>query len=243
MAGAASPAGGLRASLTRAAARLTTPVGYLGVLGALQIVLLWVLRGRYGIWLAFASTATLFALLLLLRASTRHWRLKLWGVSLLGLLTAMGPTLIGILQRPRIGLTMEHDGLLQVESAVDRLLKGQPIYGVDWSNTPMAAFGWDLTPGPNPALHHLAYYPLTVLAGIPFRLLTDVLGLPFDYRLVLMAFGVIGLLAIVTLPISQERRFLLITAIFVSPMITLYLWSGRTDIQFSPRAPLGSPSP
>ena len=232
MAGAASPAGGLRASLTRAAARLTTPVGYLGVLGALQVVLLWVLRGRYGIWLAFASTATLFALLLLLRASTRHWRLKLWGVSLLGLLTAMGPTLIGILQRPRIGLTMEHDGLLQVESAVDRLLKGQPIYGVDWSNTPMAAFGWDLTPGPNPALHHLAYYPLTVLAGIPFRLLTDVLGLPFDYRLVLMAFGVIGLLAIITLPISQQRRFLLITAIFVSPMITLYLWSGRTDIQF-----------
>ena len=232
MAGAASPAGGLRASLTRAAARLTTPVGYLGVLGALQVVLLWVLRGRYGIWLAVASTATLFALLLLLRASTRHWRLKLWGVSLLGLLTAMGPTLIGILQRPRIGLTMEHDGLLQVESAVDRLLKGQPIYGVDWSNTPMAAFGWDLTPGPNPALHHLAYYPLTVLAGIPFRLLTDVLGLPFDYRLVLMAFGVIGLLAVIALPISQQRRFLLITAIYVSPMITLYLWSGRTDIQF-----------
>ncbi len=232
MAGAASPAGGLRASLTRAAARLTTPVGYLGILGALQVVLLWVLRGRYGIWLAVASTATLLALLLLLRASTRRWRLKLWGVSLLGLLTAICPTLIGILQRPHIGLTMEHDGLLQVESAVDRLLKGQPIYGVDWSNTPMAAFGWDLTPGPNPALHHLAYYPLTVLAGIPFRLLTDVLGLPFDYRLVLMAFGVIGLLAIITLPISQQRRFLLITAIFVSPMITLYLWSGRTDIQF-----------
>ncbi len=232
MAGAHTPAGGVRASLTRAAARLTTPAGYLGILGGLQVVLLWVLRGRYGIWLALASTATLFALLLLLRASSSHWRLKLWGISLLGLLTAMGPTLIGILQRPRIGLTMEHDGLLQLESAVDRLLKGQPIYGVDWSNTPMAAFGWDLTPGPNPALHHLAYYPLTVLAGIPFRLLTDALGLPFDYRLVLMAFGVIGLIAILTLPIGSERRFLLITAVYASPMITLYLWSGRTDIQF-----------
>ena len=232
MAGADPPAGGVRASLTRAAARLTTPVGYLGILGGLQVVLLWVLRERYGIWLAVASTATLFALLLLLRASTRHWRLKLAGISLLGLLTAMGPTLIGILQRPHIGLTMEHDGLLQLESAVDRLLKGQPIYGVDWSNTPMAAFGWDLTPGANPALHHLAYYPLTVLAGIPFRLLTDALGLPFDYRLVLMVFGVIGLIAIVTLPIGSERRFLLITAVYSSPMITLYLWSGRTDIQF-----------
>src|SRR2546422_450934 len=203
MAGAASPAGGLRASLTRAAARLTTPVGYLGVLGGLQVVLLWVLRERYGIWLALTGSVGLFALLLLLRASEDHWRLKLWGISLLGLLTAIGPTLIGVMQRPRIGLTMEHDGLLQLESAVDRLLKGQPIYGVDWSNTPMAAFGWDLTPGSNPALHHLAYFPLTVLVGIPFRLLTDALGVPFDYRLVLVAFGVIGLIAIIT-PVARS---------------------------------------
>jgi uncharacterized membrane protein len=127
---------------------------------------------------------------------------------------------------------MEHDGLLQLESAVDRLLKGQPIYGVDWSNTPMAAFGWDLTPGTNPALHHLAYYPLTVLSGIPFRLLSGAIGVPFDYRIVLLAFAVLGLIAIIALPLSLERRFLLITAIYASPLITLYLWSGRTDIQF-----------
>jgi hypothetical protein len=232
MAGAPSPAGGLRASLTRAAARLTTPVGYLGVLGGLQVALLWVLRERYGIWLALAATAVLFALLLLLRATTGHWRLKLWGISGLGALTALGPTLIAVVQRPRIGLTMEHDGLLQLESAVDRLLQGRPIYGVDWSNTPMAASGWNLTPGTNPALHHLAYYPLTVLVGLPFRLLTDALGLPFDYRLVLIAFAVIGVIAIIALPISLERRFLLITAVYASPLITLFLWSGRTDIQF-----------
>jgi uncharacterized membrane protein len=127
---------------------------------------------------------------------------------------------------------MEHDGLLQLESAVDRLLKGEAIYGVDWSNTPMAAFGWDLTPGPNPALHHLAYYPLTVLSGVPFRLLGDALGVPFDYRIVLIAFALLGLIAIIALPISYERRFLLITAIYASPLITLFLWSGRTDIQF-----------
>jgi uncharacterized membrane protein len=96
----------------------------------------------------------------------------------------------------------------------------------------MVAFGWDLTPGPNPALHHLAYYPLTVLVGIPFRLLSDALGVAFDYRLVLIAFSVLGLIAILALPLSQERRFLLITAVFASPLITLYLWSGRTDIQF-----------
>src|SRR5260370_6330973 len=104
MAGAPTPAGGLRASLTRAAARLTTPVGYLGVLGGLQVVLLWVLRDRYGIWLALAASAVLFALLLLLRATSGHWRLQLCGISLLWTPTALGPTLIAIVQRPRIGL-------------------------------------------------------------------------------------------------------------------------------------------
>src|ERR1700704_602173 len=232
MAGAPSPAGGLRASLTRAAARLTTPVGYAGVLGGLQVVLLWVLRERFGIWLALAASAVLIALLLSLRATPNHWRVKLGGISLLGVLTAIGPTLSTIMQRPHIGLTMEHDGLLQLESAVDRLPNGEAIYGVDWSNTPMAAFGWDLTPGPNPALHHLAYYPLTVLSGVPFRLLGDALGVPFDYRIVLIAFALLGLIAIIALPISYERRFLLITAIYASPLITLFLWSGRTDIQF-----------
>ncbi len=232
MAGAPPPAGGLRASLTRAAARLTTPVGYLGVLGGLQVVLLWLLHERYGVWLALVATVVLIALLALLIAAKARWHEKLWGACLLGALTAIGPTLIGVVQRPRVGLTTEHDGLLQLESAVDRLLNAQPIYGVDWSHTPMAAIGWDLTPGPNPALHHLAYYPLTVLVGIPFRLVTRALGLPFDYRIVLIAFAILGMIAIIALPISLERRFLVITAIYTSPLITLYLWSGRTDIQF-----------
>ena len=232
MAGAPSPAGGLRASLTRAAARLTTPFGYLSVLGGLEVLLLWVLREKYGVWLALVATVCLVALLGALFATKHLWRMKLAGITLLSSLTAIGPTLIGIEQRPRIGLTMEHDGLLQLESAVERLLHGQPIYGVDWSNTPMAAAGWNLTPGTNPALHHLAYYPLTVLIGIPFRLLTGAIGVPFDYRIVLIAFAILGLIAILSLPISLERRFLVVTAIYASPLITLYLWSGRTDIEF-----------
>jgi len=232
MAGAPSPAGGLRASLTRAAARLTTPVGYLAVLGGLQVLLLWVLRPRYGIWFALAATIGLIAVLGLLFATQHHWRLKLFGISLLGLVTAVGPTLYGIVLRPRLGLTMEHDGLLQVESAIDRLLKGQPIYGVDWSQTPMASYGWTLTPGANPALHHLAYYPLTILVGIPFRLATDALRMPFDYRLVLIAFAILGLIAILALPVSPERRFVLVAAVYASPLITLYVWSGRTDVEF-----------
>jgi hypothetical protein len=232
MAGDLPPAGRPRASLTRVAARLTTPFAYLAVLGGLQVVLMWTLRAHVGTWVAAISTAGVVALLGALVLVDGRWDLKLGAVGALGALTAIGPTLHAVVERPRIGLTMEHDGLLQIESAIDRLLSGQPIYGVDWSNTPMARISWDVTPGPNPALHHLAYFPLTVLVGVPFRFLVRALGLPFDYRIVLIGFAVVGLIAVVALPIAPDRRFMVITALFVSPLITLYLWSGRTDIEF-----------
>lgn len=231
MAGELPRVGGPGAALTRVAARLTTPLAYLGVLGGLQVLMLWSFRGYYGIWLPLAAAAGFIALFGLVAHATVRWRLRLLGVSFLGALTTIGPTLFGIIQRPRIGLTMEHDGLLQLESAIDRLLKGQPIYGVDWSNTPMASLRWDL-PGGNPALHHLAYYPLTVLVGVPFRLLAEAVGVPFDYRVVLISFALVGLGAVAALPIPPAGRFMMITAIFVSPLITLYLWSGRNDIEF-----------
>jgi hypothetical protein len=232
MAGDLPPAGRPRASLTRVAARLTTPFAYLAVLGGMQVVLMWTLRAHVGTWVAAVSTAGIVAVLGLLVLVDRRWGLKLGAVATLGALTSIGPTLYAVVERPRIGLTMEHDGLLQIESAIDRVLNGQPIYGVDWSNTPMARISWDVTPGTNPALHHLAYFPLTVLVGVPVRYLTRALGVPFDYRIVLIGFAILGLLAIAALPIAPDRRVMVITALFVSPLITLYLWSGRTDIEF-----------
>jgi hypothetical protein len=232
MAGDLPPAGRPRASLTRVAARLTTPFTYLAVLGGMQVLLLWTLRDHVGVWVAAASTAGVLALLGLLAFVEGRWRLKLGGVGALGALTAIGPTVFNMFERTRVGLTMEHDGLLQIETAIDRLLSGQHIYGVDWSNTPMARVSWNASLGPNAALHHFAYFPLTVLVGVPFRWLTRALGLPFDYRLVLVAFAFVGLLAILALPIAPDRRFMVVTALFVSPLITLYLWAGRTDIEF-----------
>jgi hypothetical protein len=161
-----------------------------------------------------------------------RWKLKLAGGTLLAFVAAIVPTVMGVITRSRVGVTIEHDGLLQIEAAIDRLLKGQPIYGVDWSNTPMARLPWDLVPGGNPALHHLAYYPLTILLGVPFRLVTDALGLPFDYRIVLIVFSLLGLGAVLALPVAPERRLMVLSAVYLSPLITLYLWPGRTDIEF-----------
>ena len=225
---AAAPWGGV---LERVAARLTSPVVYLGVLGLLQAATLWELRSLYG----DAPVLAFVALLLIVMASLAWiggaWRLKLAGTCLLAGLSAFVPTVIGIVHRAGHGVSSEHDGLLQIESAIDRLLHHQPIYGVDWSATPMARLPWDL-PGGNPALHHLAYVPLTILAGVPFRLAADALRMPFDYRAVLLVFAAAGMAAILWLPIAGERKVMVLCAIFVNPLITLYLWSGRNDIEF-----------
>jgi hypothetical protein len=224
--------GGFREPLARAVHRLTTPLCYLGVLGGLQVALLWVLRGHFGVMLPGVCTAAFIVLVGAIRLVSGRWRLKLWGLTLLIALTTIGPTLMGIVERPHIGLTMEHDGLIQIEAAIDRLLKGQAIYGVDWSHTQLAQFSWTLTPDGNPALYHQAYFPLTILVGVPVRLLTDAIGVPFDYRIVLILFVLIGIVAIERLPITAERRFLVMTAVFMSPLITLYLWAGRNDVEF-----------
>ena len=223
---------GRPATMARVAARLTTPFAYVAVLGGLQLQLLWRLHSLVGLSVALLATVLWLTLLGLLIIAPGRIRLQLATASLLAIVCAIVPTLMGIITRARVGVTIEHDGLLQIESAIDRLLKGQPIYGVDWSNTPMARLPWDLTPGGNPAIHHLAYYPLTILLGVPVRLLTNLLGLPFDYRLVLIGCGLTGLGAILLLPIAAGRRLMVIAGVYLSPMITLYLWPGRTDIQF-----------
>ena len=232
MAGSARTARDPGVSLTRILARLSTPPLYLGMLGGIQVGLLWILRSHFGVVLPAVSIAGYVGLLAALVLVREHWRAKLVAVTGLSVLTAIGPTVIDIVARAQGRATMVHDGQVQVELAIDRLLRGQPIYGVDWSNTPLAAMPWDITQGPNPALHHQAYFPLVVLLGVPVRALTNAFGLPFDGRIVLIGFALLGMVGILGLPLAAERRFMIMTAVYVSPLITLYFWSGRNDIEF-----------
>lgn len=218
--------------LAGALSRLTTPSSYLAILGGFQVGLVFVLRGHFGIWLPLVSGALIVGLLVLLIRRSSAWGWKLLALLLLVALTTPGPALVSLVQRPEIGLTIEHDGLVQIEAAIDRVIAGKPIYGIDWSGTDLARIPWGLAPGPNPALHHFAYLPGTVLIGVPVRLLMKALSLPFDYRLVLIAFVALGLTAIAAMPLSAPRRFMATVAIFLNPLIALYFWTGRNDICF-----------
>src|SRR5881227_1639441 len=76
MAGDLPPPGGRAASLARPAARLTTPWTYLGILGSLQLAVLWMLRGHFGVWLPILAAAGLIAVLAFITVSRERWRLN-----------------------------------------------------------------------------------------------------------------------------------------------------------------------
>lgn len=218
-------------SLERAVRRLTTPTAYLAAIGGFQVALLWVLTRRFGIVIPVLATLVLCGLLGSL-ARPGWWRWKLGGLCTLVAITTVAPTVASMALRAQVGSTIEHDGLIQTEAAIDRLLAGRPIYGVDWSDTDVARYPWDLTPGPNPAIHHNAYFPMTMLAGVPFRLAARAAGFPFDYRAVLIAFLMAGLAAVLWLPIPAPRRLMIATALFANPSIVLFFWTGRNDIAY-----------
>src|SRR5438067_12706000 len=104
MAGAHPPAGEPGLSLTRVAARLTTPSVYLAVLGGLQLAVLWMLRAHLGTALPVIGSARLLAMLALVALTPGSGGLRFWGVAALGAFPALRPTLAAIIERPRLCL-------------------------------------------------------------------------------------------------------------------------------------------
>ncbi len=214
----------------RAPARFATPVVYLVVFAGLQLAYLWWLRPWFGLTLRLSATAAFLLLLGLLVVELHAWRWKeavLW--LLVGLLT-IAPALVLIASPTHGGATFQHDGLVQTEAAIDRILHGQRIYGVDWSGTALGQYDWRNAGLLNPALHHHVYLPLTALMGVPFVALSRAAGLPFDYRIVLVMFVVIALVAVASLPTSAPRRFMVVVALLLNPLIIIFYLSGRNDI-------------
>ncbi len=204
------------------------PALYLAVFGGLQVGLLWLVRDRFGPVIPQLAAAVLVLMPALMRVAGQ-WRWKAAALALLIAITTIGPVLISMETRSRLGITLEQDGLVQTEAAVARLMHNQAIYGIDWSGTDLARY--PLTPdGPNPALKHFAYMPLQVLVGVPVLALTGVAGLSFDYRIVLLLFLALGLVAVLALPISAPSRFMIATCLFLDPLLARFLWAGHNDV-------------
>ena len=203
-------------------------MAYVALFGGAQVAVLWLVRDWFALWIPVAGTVVLALMPFLLRRAGL-WPLKTLAlVTLIGI-TTVGPVLSSMETRSHLGLTLEQDGLVQTEAAVDRLIHGHAIYGVDWSDTALAQFpiGPD---GPNPALKHFVYFPLQVLVGVPVRAITDAIGVGFDYRLVLIAWLLLALLAVLNLPVPVEVRYMVAACLFCDPLIARFFWTGHNDV-------------
>jgi hypothetical protein len=222
---------GFEARLRNAAARALSPTGYLALFGGMQLGLVLLLHRFWPFWMT-PGIAIVVGLLVALVLVRGRWGAK-WAalVVAIAVLTA-GPTVVLMHGRAVRGITsIEHDGAIQAEVAMQRILQGQPIYGVDWSHTALAEVPWNYNIAPaNPALHHNVYFPLVPLAGIPFYAVARAVGFPFDYRQVLLACLVLGVVAVWLLPIHPSRRFAIAAALFLSPLLGLYFWAGRNEM-------------
>ncbi|TMC31214.1 MAG: hypothetical protein E6J32_03850 [Chloroflexi bacterium] len=200
---------------------------YLAVFGSLQLAFLWVFRERFGVILPVLGLLLLVALLALLARASGAWSLKLGLLAGLIAITTFGPSVVAMAARHHTGLTFEYDGLAIDEVAVDRLIHGHAIYGVDWSGTQVAGYAsvWG-----GVDLHLYGHLPLMPLSAVPVRLAADLLHLPFDYRMVVLLFSLIAMGAIASLPVPPPARFMVAIAILLNPALSLGAWTGHDDI-------------
>src|SRR5438445_636659 len=96
-------------------------MAYVALFGGAQVAVLWLVRDWFALWIPVAGTVVLALMPFLLRRAGL-WPLKTLAlVSLIGI-TTVGPVLSSMETRSHLGLTLEQDGLVQTEAAVDPLI-------------------------------------------------------------------------------------------------------------------------
>ena len=85
--------------------------------------------------------------------------------------------------------TLIGDGSYQIQLARNVLLSGRDPYGFDYSATGLERAPWN-QPFPNPALHHLDYWPGTIVLPLPLHAFFQWLFGWWDERLWLLVAGV-----------------------------------------------------
>jgi len=122
-----------------------------------------------------------------------------------------------------------HDMPLQLESAIQFLLRGKNPYAVTYFGTPLEQWHYSDTEV-NPALFHFVMMPWYLLFSLPFYFLSISLFGFFDGRMPLVVlFAFLLVLAWRLLAGSRQRR-LFITLLAFNPATLGYFLEGRSDI-------------
>ncbi|HRJ41817.1 MAG TPA: ATP-binding protein [Caldilineaceae bacterium] len=146
-----------------------------------------------GLLLIALALGFAFVYLLVDLARPARWRSRAkWVLLVCVLATALFlPTLKLVLLRQQSGpASYTHDGgVIQTEATIGFLLQGRNPYVEDYTETPMAEWGFDEY---RTALYHYPYLPWTFVFSAPFYLLGQAVGF-YDQRLVYLLLLAIAL--------------------------------------------------
>ncbi|MEZ4658489.1 MAG: glycosyltransferase family 87 protein [Caldilineaceae bacterium] len=141
--------------------------------------------------------------------------------------TLAAPTGQLILLRQGSGpASYSHDGgVIQTEATIQFVLQGKNPYVEDYTETPMAEWGFSEY---RTALYHYPYLPWTFLFSAPFYLLGNAAGL-YDQRMVYLLLMGLGLIAAARMVADPQRRLALVMILALNPVMAIDLIFGQND--------------
>ena len=182
-----------------------------------------------GLTLNALTLAQLIGYLLVDRAAAGHWRRRLKWLLLAGIILTAVYLPAGKMIALRQGsgpASYTHDGgVIQTEATIQFLLQGKNPYAEDYTQTPMAEWGFDEF---RTALYHYPYLPWTFLFSAPFYLLGQAFGF-YDQRLVYLLLMAVALALVPQLAQEERARFALVATLGLNPIMALDLIFGQND--------------
>ncbi len=184
------------------------------------------------IGLLINATALLLLILYLVAdlALRGAWRVRIkWLLLALVILVVVAlPAVELMLLRAQSGpASYTHDGgVIQTEATIRFLLDGKNPYVEDYTQTPMAEWGFGAY---RTALYHYPYLPWTFLFSAPFYLGGQALG-GYDQRIVYLLLYTSMLLLLPRLAVGAERKLALVMLVALNPIMGLDLIFGQNDL-------------
>ena len=170
----------------------------------------------------------LYTLLDLTSAEVHRSRGKGWLLAAIVVFAVILPTAkLSLLRQGSGPASYTHDGgVIQTEATIRFLLEGVNPYTQDYTNTPMAEWGFSAY---RTALYHYPYLPWTFVFSAPVYLLGQTLG-AYDQRLVYLLLFVVMLWLARTLTQTQQAGLALVAVLALNPLMALDVIFGQNDV-------------
>ena len=120
-----------------------------------------------------------------------------------------------------------HDGgVIQTEATIQFLFSGKNPYVEDYTETPMAEWGFSEY---RTAIYHYPYLPWTFLFSAPFYLVGQAMGF-YDQRLVYLLLLAIALALAPRLVDGERRKLAIVALLALNPLMALDVIFGQNDV-------------